>query len=151
MSPIIRNILAVIAGVLIGGFANISLVNVGYSVFPLEGVDTNDLEALGAALSTAGIEHFVFPFLAHALGTLIGAFVAAWIAAPNNKMTVALIVGVFYLIGGIAASSMIPAPTWFSVVDLVVAYIPMGYLGGVIGKKVSKNQASNEDVLDNLS
>jgi hypothetical protein len=34
------------------------------------------------------------------------------------------------LAGGIANVFMLPSPVWFAVVDLVGAYIPMGYLAG---------------------
>jgi peptidoglycan/LPS O-acetylase OafA/YrhL len=74
-------------------------------------------------------KHFIFPFLAHALGTLAGAFLAAKLAA-NNKKQFALGIGVFSLLGGIAAVYMLPAPMWFNMVDLIGAYIPMAYLAG---------------------
>ena len=44
-------------------------------------------------------KNFVFPFLAHALGTLAGAFVAAKIAA-SHKMRFALAIGFLFLLGG---------------------------------------------------
>jgi len=50
-------------------------------------------------------------------------------------MKIALGIGIFFLAGGIANIFMLPSPTWFSVVDLVVAYIPMGYLGGIVAVK----------------
>ncbi len=40
-----------------------------------------------------------------------------------------MIIAVFFLAGGIANVLMLPSPTWFIILDLVVAYIPMGYLG----------------------
>lgn len=73
--------------------------------------------------------HYLFPYLAHALGTLVGAWVAAAIAV-HAKMKIALIAGVVFLAGGIAAAVMLPAPLWFELVDLVSAYIPMAWLGG---------------------
>ncbi|MDR9397724.1 hypothetical protein [Salibacter sp.] len=45
-----------------------------------------------------------------------------------------LIIGVFFLIGGIMNVYMLPSPMWFSIVDLVFAYIPMAVLGYRIGK-----------------
>ena len=74
------------------------------------------------------------PFLAHALGTLVGAFIAAKIAV-SHKMRFALGLGVFFLLGGIAAVFMLPAPMWYNVTDLVLAYIPMAYLGGKMAVK----------------
>lgn len=74
------------------------------------------------------------PFLAHALGTFVGALVAALIAA-NRKMLFAIVIGLFNLTGGIVAVTMIPAPMWFNVTDLVLAYIPMAVAGGKLGSR----------------
>ena len=74
-------------------------------------------------------KHFILPFLAHALGTFTGAFVAAIISA-THKMKFALGIGVFFLAGGIASVIMLPSPTWFTVLDLVGAYIPMANFAG---------------------
>jgi len=132
-NPIVKNILAVIAGWLIGSFVNGGLVQVGYSVYPLEGVDTSDFAALGEALSTAGSEHFIFPYLAHALGALVGGLVAYLIADSKNKRNMALVVGLIFLLGGIAVNVMVPAPTWFKALDILTAYIPMAWIGSAIG------------------
>ena len=59
------------------------------------------------------------------------ALVAAGIAA-NNKIKLAMVIGVLFLIGGIYAVSMIPAPMWFNVTDLVGAYLPMAFIAGKI-------------------
>jgi hypothetical protein len=69
------------------------------------------------------------PWLAHALGTFVGAILAALIAV-GNKMRAAMIVSVLFLIGGIINVYMLPAPMWFNATDLLLAYLPMGYLGG---------------------
>lgn len=68
------------------------------------------------------------PFLAHAIGTLVGAFLAAKIAASHG-LKLSLSIGVLFLVGGIQMSMMLPAPMWFDVLDLGVAYLPMGWLG----------------------
>ena len=135
MHPILRNILAVIAGIVVGSLVNMGLINISSSVIPLpEGVDMSTPEGLKAGVHLFEPKHFIFPFLAHALGTLTGAFVAAKLAA-NNKMKFALGLGVFFLIGGITAVYMIPAPMWFNILDLVVAYIPMAWLGGKLAHR----------------
>ena len=75
-------------------------------------------------------------FFGHALGTLVGAFTAAKLAVSNH-MKVSLGVGVFFLIGGTMMVKMVGGPMWFNVVDLLLAYIPMGFLGGMLAKKRS--------------
>ena len=135
MHPILRNILTVIAGIVVGSLVNMGLINISSSVIPLpEGVEMSTPEGLKAGVHLFEPKHFIFPFLAHALGTLTGAFVAAKLAA-NNKMKFALGLGVFFLIGGITAVYMIPAPMWFNILDLVVAYIPMAWLGGKLAHR----------------
>ncbi len=137
MNPILRNILAVILGWLGGSVINMGLVMLGHTVFPIEGVDPNDMDALATAMPNLASHHFIFPFLAHALGTLIGAFLAGWIAV-NHKMKFALAIGGLFLLGGIWVNYILPGPTWFAVLDIIVAYIPMAWLGGKIAGKLSK-------------
>lgn len=132
---IFRNILSVIVGWLGGSLVNGGLVMVGHTVFPIEGLDPNDMEALAAAMPTMGTEHFVFPFLAHALGTLAGAFIAALIAG-SHKMTFAYVVGGVFFVGGIAVNYLLPGPMWFAVVDILIAYIPMAWIGGTLARKM---------------
>lgn len=79
--------------------------------------------------------HFVPPFLAHALGTLVGALLAFLIAASHPKVF-AYVIGAAFLAGGIAVSFMIPAPAWFIATDILVAYIPMAWLGIQLGQRL---------------
>ena len=111
-----------------------SLIIIGLLLIPVPGVELFDFEAYAEAAPSLEFRHFIFPFLAHAMGTLVGALVAARIAA-SRKMIMSIIIGVVFLIGGIQAANTIPAPTWFMALDLVVAYIPMAWLGGRMGAK----------------
>lgn len=132
MHPIVRNILAVIAGAFIGSLVNGSLIMMSsFIIPPPNGADVTTEEGLKAAMHLFEPKHFIMPFLAHAIGTLIGAVIAVAIAA-NNKMKMAIIVGILFLMGGIANVLMLPAPMWFNILDLVAAYFPMAYLAGKI-------------------
>lgn len=139
MNPILKNILAVVLGWLAGSIVNMGLIKLGHTLMPIDGVDPNDMEALAEVMPTLGYEYFIFPFLAHALGTLVGATVAGMIAA-NRKMTFALVIGGLFLLGGIMINYMLPGPTWFTVLDIVAAYIPMAWLGGKLALKFSKTE-----------
>ena len=133
MPPILRNILAVIAGIFVGSAVNMAIVTVGPMLIPPpEGVDMTDMDKFAENLKLLEPVNFIAPFLAHALGTLVGAFVAA-IVATSHKMKFALGIGAFFLLGGITMVSMFGGPLWFTVLDLVGAYLPMGYLGGILG------------------
>ena len=136
MNPIIKNILAVVAGGISGSVVNMGIIMISGSIIPPpDGADVTTMEGLKASMHLFEPKHFLLPFLAHALGTLAGAFTAALIAA-THKMKFALAIGVFFLAGGIANTFMLPSPAWFTVLDLAGAYIPMGYFGGKLaGKK----------------
>ncbi len=129
MNKILRNILAVILGWFLGSVVNMGIIMISGSVIPPpEGVDMTTPEGIAAAMPLLEAKHFIFPFLAHALGTLFGAFIAGKIASTYKKVF-ALVIGGLFFIGGIMVSFMIPAPTWFIILDLVVSYIPMAWIG----------------------
>jgi hypothetical protein len=129
MNPIVKNIIAVIAGFILGSIINMSLITVSGSIIPApNGADVTTLEGLKATIHLFEPKHFLFPFLAHALGTLGGAFVAAKIAA-THKLIFAMSIGFLFLVGGVANILMLPSPLWFTLVDLVGAYLPMAFVG----------------------
>ena len=138
MSPILKNILAVIAGLVIGSLVNGGLISVSsFIIPPPKGVDLHTTEGLKEGMHLFKPVNFVMPFIAHALGTFTGAFVAAWVAA-SNKLAFALVIGILFLIGGSAMVFMLPSPAWFSIVDLLFAYIPMAWLGYKFAPKGGK-------------
>lgn len=129
MNPIVRNIIAVVAGAYIGSHVNGDFLMSGMSIIPApEGVNPMDVESIKANMHLYEFKHFVTPFLAHALGTFVGAFVTSLLAA-SHTFKFAMAIGCLFLIGGIMMVFMLPAPIWFIISDLALAYIPMGYLG----------------------
>ena len=143
MSPVLKNVVALLAGLVAGGLVNMALVTIGpMLVPPPAGVDMTDMDFLAQSMHLMGPQHFAFPLLAHALGTLVGATLTFLLAARNSRF-LAFGIGVFFLLGGISAARMIPAPTWFVVVDLAMAYLPMAWLGTVLGKRLKKAIKTN--------
>lgn len=139
MNPILKNTIAVVAGIVVGSFVNMGIIMISGSIIPPPaGADVTTMEGLKESLHLFEPRHFIFPFLAHALGTLVGAFVAAKIAA-TYRITFAIIIGCVFLLGGITNVLMLPSPLWFTLLDLGGAYFPMGYLGGklAVGKKTN--------------
>jgi hypothetical protein len=137
MHSILRNILAVVGGLAVGSAVNMGLIILGPSIIAIpEGADFSTPETLKKSMPLLEAKHFIFPFLAHALGTLVGAFVAAKIAS-GHRMKIALVIGGLCLLGGIMMVVSVGEPVWFSVTDLLLAYLPMSYLGGrlAIGKR----------------
>jgi hypothetical protein len=136
MKTFLRCVVALVLGPVVGGSVNMGIIVASPHVIPPPaGVDVNDAKSIGASIHLFEPKHFLFPFLAHALGTLCGA-VVGFLVAARFQSTIAYLIGALFLAGGIAAASMIPAPTWFIALDLLVAYLPMAWLGAVIGRKV---------------
>lgn len=138
MNSLLRNLLAPVAGFIAGSMVNMLLVNTGPMVVPLPaGADVSSLEGLRESMKLFRPANFLFPFLGHALGTLAGAFVAAKLAAAH-KQKFALAVGVLFLLGGAAMIKLIGGPTWFNVTDLVLAYLPMAWIGGRLAQRSAR-------------
>ena len=94
----LRNILAVVLGIVVGSAVNMGLILISSSIIaPPEGADMTTMEGLLEAMPMMEPKHFIMPFLAHALGTLVGAVVAGLISATHKKKF-AMAIGVFFLI-----------------------------------------------------
>ena len=131
MKTIIRNTLALFAGGLIGMVVNMGLIISGNQLIPFE----DSMNPMNAIMWE--MKYFIFPFLAHAIGTFSAAFITAKFAASYH-MIFAICIGIFFLSGGITMVFILPAPVWFVVVDLFLAYIPMGWFGWKISNSVDK-------------
>ena len=126
-------ILAILAGIIVGWIVNMGLIVIGPSIIaPPDGMDPMDPDSYKAHTHLLTAKNYIMPFMAHALGTLAGAYTVAKLA-PQSKMKYAMFIGAFFVIGGIAAASMIPAPGWFVTLDLICAYWPMAWIGGKLG------------------
>jgi len=129
MNATLKNCLAIIAGLVLGGIINMGIIMISSAVIPPpNGADITTMEGLKETMHLFEPKHFLFPFLAHAFGTLIGAIIASKFAATKQK-SMAVIVGVVFLIGGTINIFLLSAPLWFNATDLLGAYIPMALLG----------------------
>lgn len=138
MKTILLNTLAVIGGLIFGSVVNMSLISLGTKLIAAPaGVDVSTMESLAQSMHLFEPKHFIFPFLAHALGTLAGAMLAAKIAV-SHQLKFAMVIGLAFLAGGTSMVISLPSPMWFNVLDLVFAYLPMAYLGY---KLATKNKA----------
>jgi len=145
MKIVIRNIAACTIGVLLGGAINMGIIIIGPMVVaPPPGVDTTTAESLAKSIHLFEAKHFMVPFLAHAVGTLIGSL-SAFLIAGSYRLVISFFIGIAFLAGGVAASFMIPAPLWFIVLDLLVAYIPMAWAGAKLGARVGRVNTKESD------
>lgn len=142
MVKFLRVLLSVLVGVVIGSAVNMGLIMISGKVIPPPpGADVTTMEGLKASLHLFEAKHFVFPFLAHALGTLVGAFVAT-LLTPGRSVVPAYIVGGLFLLGGIANVFMLPAPAWFDAIDLLLAYAPAAWVGQALAARVPMGRAA---------
>ena len=143
----LRNIAGLMLGIICGGFVNMAIITVGPSIIPPPpGVDVSDAESIAASIHLFGPQHFVVPFVAHAVGTFVGAAVA-WLVSVTRRTAFAFAVGAVFFAGGIAASQMIPAPMWFVAVDLVVAYFPMAWFGMLAAGRFAGEATAGTDAV----
>jgi uncharacterized membrane protein HdeD (DUF308 family) len=135
MKTFFKNALAAIGGIIIGGIVNMGIIMISGSIIPPpDGADVTTMEGLQESIHLFQPKHFIMPFLAHALGTLVGALITAYFVITDSKKW-ALFIGFFFLLGGISNVVMLPSPLWFNVTDLVLAYIPMAFAGWLIGDR----------------
>ena len=128
MRQILKNIGIVILSIIIGMIINIGLIIIGGIIFPLS-ENVNPMNAINW-----DFKYFIFPFLAHSIGTLSGAFVASKLSR-NYHIIIPGIVGLYFLSWGIYMVTILPAPIWFICLDLIICYIPMCLLGWSLNKK----------------
>ena len=108
------------------------IIILGPKVIPFpDGVDMSNMDKFAENLMLFRPANFIAPWLAHALGTMVGAFFAAKIAA-TQKTTFAFGIGTFFLVGGIVMVTLYGGPLWFVLADLFAAYLPMAYVGGML-------------------
>jgi hypothetical protein len=126
MHPFLKSGLAVLAGIFVGGIANFGIIILSSSIIPPpDGVDVSNIESIKANIHLYKPIHFLFPFLAHSLGTFSGAVLAIKI---SKQTKIAYMVALVFLYGGISMVTQVPSPMWFTVLDLGLAYIPMAWL-----------------------
>ena len=127
----LRNILAVIAGLAVGMVVNMALVLLNvYVLYPMpEGTSMQDQEQFKAYLETLPATAFLVPVVAHLAQAFVGGWTAARIGA-SRPVLLAMIVGVISLVGGIINLMTIEGPGWMYV-ELPL-YLVAAWLAGRI-------------------
>lgn len=138
MSSVVRPILFVILGLIVGAVVNMAVLRTGMVIVPMPpGADVNTPEGIQAAMPLFSFANFLVPLLAHAIGTLVGAWVASRWSGTVSRWP-ALIVGGAFFIGGLSMVIQIPAtPVWFMIADLGLCYFPMALFGYRMGARSS--------------
>ena len=127
MQLLLKNFGILIIGIIIGMLVNMGLIVIGGIIFPIE----QNFEPMNAI--SWDFKYFIFPLLAHSIGTLSGVFIATKLL-KNYQIIISSIIGLFFFSGGIYMVLILPAPNWFICLDLIVCYMPMAFLGWKISK-----------------
>lgn len=147
---ILVNVAAVFVGIVVGMVFMIFLHMASTIVYPMpEDVDMMDqspenLEKLHAWFATLPTGAFLLATLCHALGCMSAAIVAMLISG-RRTIVPAMVVGVFFTIGGIMNLSSVPHPSWFPMVDLPVYLIFAGIAGLLLKRDVAGETKDSGD------
>lgn len=127
---ILKRTIIIVLSIFIGAQVNGAFLTLGTNLIPPpEGCNLNTMDGLKAAVPFLEAKHYLFPFFAHAIGTLISAVLITRFL-KTQQFVFAMMAGVLFLIAGISMIIILPGtPIWFILVDLIGAYIPMAYLG----------------------
>ena len=100
----IRKILAVLLGAIVGSVFNMALISLSHVIYPLpEGIDPNDFEAFRAHVEANGLPTgaLMIVLAAHAGGSFVSGFVCG-VIAQRSWYLAAAILGILWTCGGIA-------------------------------------------------
>lgn len=122
-----KNVIAVVVGLIAGMAVNMALVLLNTAVLhpAPEGLDMMDPEAMNEYIATLPTSAFLVVLAAHLGQAFVGGWVAAKLGA-SRPILLAMIVGVFSLVGGVMnLMSLTESPTWMWIevpLYLVVAW-----------------------------
>lgn len=133
-----KSALLSLAGLLLGSLTIFTIEQLGHILVKApEGFDLSTKKGLIEAMPFMGIWHFMVPFLGHAIGTFVGAYFVCKLKV-DQPLIKSMAIGFAFLAGGVLMVVMLPqTPLWFILLDLIVAYLPMAYLGYKLGTRKS--------------
>ncbi len=135
----IKNFALVFISLLVGGCLNMAIIMLSSKIIPPpHGVDVTTEAGLTAGMHLFEPKHFIMPFLAHALGTLLSAIIIVKIM-PERKQFWAYFVAAMFFVGGFMEVLSLPSPLWFSLTDLIGAYFPMSFIALKLFYKSNEN------------
>jgi hypothetical protein len=133
----IRSILAIVAGFLIGGIVVALIELPGMFLHPLPpGIDPKDQAAMQAHYARAPTSALICVGIAWAAGPLVGSFLACWIAR-RALLVHGLVIGIIFLAADLAMISSFPHPAWLAIVG-VIAPIAMCLAGSWLASRALK-------------
>ena len=129
MTQVLRSAAALLLGLVVGVFVIGGLEIVAQVVHPFpHGIHEDDPEAVNDAIENAPLEAFLPILIAWAVGTFIGAFVAARFAGTAPVLH-GLIVGAMFFSAAVTVMLHHPHPLWVVIVGLAM-FFPVAFFAG---------------------
>lgn len=124
----LKRILAVIGGIVVGSLTVAAVEMLGHYLYPLPaGMKSDDMEAMKEYIPNAPFMALFFVIIAYALAALVVGFVSTKIA-NDGKNKYAIIGGFIFVIITIINLAMLPTPVWFWVLGIAVwGLVLIGY------------------------
>jgi hypothetical protein len=139
-----RSILALVFGFIVANVVILTIDFAGHAVYPPPtGLDLRDPASLRAAIAKMPTGAFVLLVAGGAVGTTVGAWVAARVSR-RRPLLHGLIVGGLVTLGAIANALMIPHPLWFQVVS-PVSILPAAYAGVWLANRGKRTSLASRD------
>lgn len=136
MSVWVRNIFSVVLAIGVAAIVGSAIVILGHSIIPVpEGIDTNDIDSLRSNFHLFELKHFLFPLLAHALGTFAAAYVVSRFAGSHH-LFLSLGLGIIFMLASLALSFKLGHWPLIGIID-IVQYIPVSFLGYYFGRRIT--------------
>jgi hypothetical protein len=142
MPPIVRSALSIFLGMISSFFLILAIEMLGgLMIPPPPGLFAPEAETVAEARKLISPAMFAIVLVAWAIGTFIGAGIAARIA-PRWKLGHGMIIGVLLLLASINQMGMFPHPTWVWVIGLA-EFLPVAYFGA---KLTASSMSNNKGI-----
>ena len=133
----VRNIIALIVGIVTAGVTIMAIQHVGNSMFPFpEDLDITDTAAFSAHIKSLPPLALFIVICSYAFAALDGTIIASVIGRANPKIFAAIIGGLI-LAATIFNVTQFWHPTWF-VIAAVIAIIVSAFVGAIIGSFIQR-------------
>lgn len=137
INALIRNVIAMLAGVIVAMVLIVLLQSVAHSVYPPPpGLDYTNPEVRKTVMMQAPAGALFIVLLSYFVGTFIGSWVAARLSA-EAPLRQGYLIGLLLLVASVMNLKEVPHPLWFIVGNIVVVLV-----GALIGARWGVRKAS---------
>lgn len=134
MKAFLRSAGVVVLGVIVALVVLISAEAINSKLFPMPaGMDTQDMDAMRAAIAAMPNSGFILVLLGWTIGTFAGAWLAARTAARRPAIHGGVVAAIL-LASGVMNMLMLPHPIWVWMAGLA-GFVTGGYAGSLLGAR----------------